>query len=90
MVIHRLMDRNLRKGHNPRPDPELQAGLVERYRENVLQLQSLLGRDLSHWVKPATDSKARPKAKAATGQLLTPSYGLVSSAPFARTGRTTV
>ena len=32
-------------------DPELRARLTEEYREDILKLQDLIGRDLSHWLK---------------------------------------
>jgi hypothetical protein len=35
----------------PPLDPEVRAGLVEGYREDVLRLQELIGRDLSAWLK---------------------------------------
>ena len=49
-LFDRLVSLNLR----PRPPlpPDLRRGLIEDYREDVLELQSLLGRDLSHWLEP--------------------------------------
>jgi hypothetical protein len=35
----------------PPIDPELRVGLVEGYREDILRLQELLGRDLSAWLR---------------------------------------
>ena len=32
-------------------DPTLRAGLIEDYREDILRLQELIGRDLSHWLR---------------------------------------
>lgn len=34
-----------------RLDPALRAELVEDYREDILRLQELIGRDLSHWLR---------------------------------------
>lgn len=31
-------------------DPDLRAELIEDYRDDILQLQELIGRDLSHWL----------------------------------------
>jgi len=49
-VHHSLMtlrNRNLRK---LRLDPGIRAQLVEDYRDEILALQALIGRDLSHWL----------------------------------------
>jgi hypothetical protein len=35
----------------PPLDPETRARLTEEYREDILKLQVLIGRDLSHWLK---------------------------------------
>jgi hypothetical protein len=35
----------------PPIDPELRAGLVEGYKEDILRLQELIGRDLSRWLR---------------------------------------
>jgi hypothetical protein len=35
----------------PPLDPEIRARLTEDYREDILKLQDLIGRDLSHWLK---------------------------------------
>jgi hypothetical protein len=43
-----LMDRNLLKP--PEMNPDTRAALVERFRQDVERLQSLLNRDLSHWL----------------------------------------
>ncbi len=38
---------------NPPPlDPELHRQLTEEYRDDIIKLQSLIGRDLSHWLDP--------------------------------------
>lgn len=42
-----LSERNLKKA--PPMPPEVRLDLVEGYREDVLKLQDLIGRDLSHW-----------------------------------------
>ena len=38
----------------PPLDPEIRARLTEDYREDILKLQDLIGRDLSHWLKAPT------------------------------------
>jgi hypothetical protein len=35
----------------PPIDPEIRKGLIKGYREDILKLQELIGRDLSHWLK---------------------------------------
>jgi Sulfotransferase domain len=35
----------------PSIDPELREGLVEGYKEDILRLQELIGRDLSTWLR---------------------------------------
>jgi hypothetical protein len=35
----------------PPIDPELREGLVEGYKEDILRLQELIGRDLSTWLR---------------------------------------
>jgi len=47
-LLSRLRDWNLPK---PRLAPETRARLVEGYREDILKLQDLLGRDLSRWLR---------------------------------------
>ncbi len=51
-IRRRLVDRfhalNLRKP--PPLDPSLRSELTLRYREDILGLQELIGRDLSHWL----------------------------------------
>ena len=44
-----LQERNLSKA--PPLDPEVRRRLVETYREDVLRLQDLIGRDLSGWLR---------------------------------------
>jgi hypothetical protein len=41
----------LNKAPKPRIDPELRKELVEFYRDDILKLQELTGRDLSGWLK---------------------------------------
>lgn len=45
---------NARTNLSPAPkiDPAVRARLTEEFRPDILQLQELLGRDLSHWLKP--------------------------------------
>jgi hypothetical protein len=47
-VVSGIRERNLVKPPFP---PEVRARLVEDYREDILKLQVLLGRDLSNWLK---------------------------------------
>ena len=35
----------------PPLDPELREGLIEGYKEDILRLQVLIGRDLSAWLE---------------------------------------
>lgn len=47
-IVASLLEMNWRK---PAPlDPEIRAQLVRDYREDILRLQDLIGRDLSHWM----------------------------------------
>jgi len=50
-TLERLMEWNVRRGGKPRPDKQFLESLTDRYRQNIEQLQKLLGRDLSDWVK---------------------------------------
>ena len=43
----------------PPLDPELRTRLTEAYRKDILSLQDLIGRDLSHWLA-ATRDEANP------------------------------
>lgn len=52
--IKRWMERNVRKGRKPVQDPQLLSMLTARYRKNIIQLEDLLGLDLSRWLKTAT------------------------------------
>lgn len=47
--LHLLQDRNLVRGQLP---TEIGQHLVRVYREDILKLQELIGRDLSRWLKP--------------------------------------
>ena len=38
-------------------DPQIWADLTASYQDDILQLQDLLGRDLSHWIKPREKSR---------------------------------
>ena len=42
---------SLNRTKPPPLDPELRRQLTEGYRDDILQLQDLIGRDLSHWLK---------------------------------------
>jgi hypothetical protein len=48
-VMTNLQNRNLTRA--PGMPPEVRRGLVDRYREDVLKLQGLIGRDLSAWLR---------------------------------------
>ncbi|MCE9613353.1 MAG: sulfotransferase domain-containing protein [Lentisphaerae bacterium] len=56
-MVQRLFERNEKVGVTTPMAPETRARLVAMYREDVLQLGTLLGRDLSAWFEP-------PKPKA--------------------------
>ncbi len=43
--------KSLNQTKPPPLDPELRRQLTEGYREDILKLQDLIGRDLSHWLK---------------------------------------
>jgi hypothetical protein len=43
--------RNLILAKPPRLSPEVRSQLIELYREDILRLQDLIGRDLSRWLK---------------------------------------
>jgi hypothetical protein len=47
-VIARLQTPNLRR---PRLRHETRADLIDGYREDIVRLQDLIGRDLSHWLR---------------------------------------
>jgi hypothetical protein len=46
-TVTRLRDRNLYK---PSLDPEKRAWLLPRFRDDILRLQEMIDRDLSHWL----------------------------------------
>jgi hypothetical protein len=48
-----LLMQAIRLNRAPRPqlDPRLRRRLSEDYRDDILRLQELLGRDLSHWLR---------------------------------------
>jgi len=52
-LANRLMERNVRRGNKPQLESGTYDALTERYRQNVRQLESLLARDLTGWLKPA-------------------------------------
>ena len=47
-IVSRIKRKNLTK---PSLSPEVREQLVDYYRDEMLQLQQLLGRDLSHWLQ---------------------------------------
>ena len=50
-LASRLLPFNLRPG---RLEPETRAALIQTYREDILRLQDLIGRDLSRWLQVET------------------------------------
>ncbi len=48
--VRHLANRRILTGESPPLDPEVRAELVEGYREDVLRLENLIGRDLSAWL----------------------------------------
>ena len=48
------------KAPKPPMDPRDRAEVTERYRPGVERLSALTGRDLSHWLRPATRRAAKP------------------------------
>lgn len=48
----RWMDRRFNLAPPPRLAPEVRARLTAGFREDILRLQDLIGRDLSHWLNP--------------------------------------
>jgi hypothetical protein len=51
--LHRQIGHRLRTWNRVKPpplDPALRHELTERYRDEILRLQDLIGRDLSHWL----------------------------------------
>jgi len=55
--LGQLMMLNTRLGSAPRRDPETETHLLERYREDVAQLEQILDRDLSSWFDQRAPSK---------------------------------
>lgn len=56
-VIQSLSTYN--RNEPPRLDPQLRAELTETYREDILQVQTLIDRDLSHWLADAHSSEVK-------------------------------
>jgi sulfotransferase family protein len=50
-LVKHLMERNVRRGSKPQPDKQLMESLANRYRQNIQQLEMLLGRNFSAWIK---------------------------------------
>jgi len=50
-VIEWEMWRNVRPTQKPQISPEIRKSLLEYYRQDILKLQELLDRDLSHWLQ---------------------------------------
>ena len=48
-LVSQLMELNLRRGPAPQADPVVQRTLIDRYRDNLRQLEGLIERDLSKW-----------------------------------------
>jgi hypothetical protein len=50
---HAVFEWLARDVEKPQFPPQVRAELTEYFREDILQLQDLIERDLSHWLKPA-------------------------------------
>jgi hypothetical protein len=50
-LVEHWMKRNVQRGNKPQPDKKLLKALTDRYRQDVERVQTLLGRDLSGWMK---------------------------------------
>jgi hypothetical protein len=50
-AVYDLLKRNL---VTPKLSPEIRAEVAGEFREDVMKLQDLLGRDLSAWLAPST------------------------------------
>ena len=54
------------KGYHPQPkpplDPEIRKELMDYYRNDILQLQDLIGRDLSHWLGESVSATIADKS----------------------------
>ena len=48
--VRRIANRRILTEGSPPLDPEARSGLVEGYREDILRLEELIGRDLSAWL----------------------------------------
>ena len=51
-IIKKMESLNQKKTPPPPLDPEIRRQLTEVYRDDILKLQDLIGRDLSHWIQP--------------------------------------
>jgi len=52
-VVEWEMWRNVRPAQKPQISSEIRKSLLEYYRQDILKLQELLNRDLSHWLQEA-------------------------------------
>jgi hypothetical protein len=56
--VRQLANRRILTEESPPLDPEVRAELTEGYREDILRLQELIGRDLSAWLNGAQKAGA--------------------------------
>jgi len=56
--LAQLMAFNTQRGSTPIPDPLIENRLLERYRDDIRELERILDRDLSFWFDPQTAAKA--------------------------------
>ncbi len=47
-IVNRLLQRSL---HKPQLSPQLRHQLTQEYRDDILQVQDLIQRDLTHWLE---------------------------------------
>jgi hypothetical protein len=55
--LTRLMAFNTRRGSTPAPDPAAESRLLERYRDDIRELERILDRDLAFWLDQQTAAK---------------------------------
>jgi hypothetical protein len=53
---HSIYEWIIRDIQKPKLEPELRAEITEIYRQDIEQLQDLIQRDLTHWLKPKQES----------------------------------
>lgn len=63
-TVRSAIGRRMREWNRPRLREQDRARLIEFYREDILRLQDLIGRDLSHWLDPRPASPPGRTAQA--------------------------